>query len=107
MNGNRWAPENKDNLNPYTWMPFGMGPRNCVGMRFALQEIKIALSTLISRVRFYPIPETCVGLLLLKLFQFNSLSYYYLYVQDEIQFEDGFLQIVQPIPTVLGIEMRS
>ncbi len=61
MNERRWAPENKDNLNPYTGMPFGMGPRNSVGMRFALQEIKIALSTLISQVRFYPVPETPVS----------------------------------------------
>ena len=41
-------------------MPFGMGPRNCVGMRFALEEIKIVLCTIIRQFRFFAITETSV-----------------------------------------------
>ena len=56
----RWSPENKSKINPYAYLPFGMGPRNCVGMRFAMEELKIALCSLVYKFRFYPIPETPV-----------------------------------------------
>ena len=57
----RWSPENKSKLNPYAFLPFGMGPRNCIGMRFAMEELKIALCTLVYKFRYFPVPETPVS----------------------------------------------
>jgi cytochrome P450 len=33
-------------VDPYTWAPFGGGIRRCLGMAFALHEMKVILATL-------------------------------------------------------------
>jgi len=39
----------------YAYLPFGDGPRICIGASFALQEAVIILATLLSRFRFTPV----------------------------------------------------
>jgi cytochrome P450 len=38
-------------IDPYAWLPFGGGTRRCIGMAFALYEMKIVLATVMRRAR--------------------------------------------------------
>ena len=62
FNPERFLPENKHLLVPYTYLTFGQGPRNCVGMRFAYQEIKLCLAKIITFYKFTPTTDTPVKL---------------------------------------------
>lgn len=48
----RFLPENRDAIDRYQYLPFGAGPRICIGASFAMQEAMIALGVLMSRFRF-------------------------------------------------------
>lgn len=48
----RFMPENKSNLKPCTFIPFGSGPRFCLASRFALIEVRLALATLVKNLKF-------------------------------------------------------
>ncbi|KAK9873664.1 hypothetical protein WA026_023527 [Henosepilachna vigintioctopunctata] len=58
----RFSPENRKNINPYTYFPFGVGPRNCKGSRFALLEIEAVLFHLLSHFEIVPTQETNIPL---------------------------------------------
>lgn len=45
----------RKSVDRYAYLPFGDGPRICIGMAFALQEAVIILSTLLARFRFAPV----------------------------------------------------
>ncbi|XP_035829253.1 cytochrome P450 3A16 isoform X2 [Aplysia californica] len=46
----RFTTENKAKRHPYAHLPFGQGPRNCVGKRLALLEMKVALAAILQKL---------------------------------------------------------
>jgi cytochrome P450 len=47
----RFSPEQRDNIVPYSFIPFGAGPRNCIGLKLALVEVKMAIVRLLQYAR--------------------------------------------------------
>lgn len=47
-----------DNRDPYAYFPFGFGNRTCVGESFAMRQMIIIASTLITRLALAPAPGT-------------------------------------------------
>jgi cytochrome P450 len=48
----RFAPERERAMPRYHYMPFGAGPRICIGMPFAMMEATAILATFLQRARF-------------------------------------------------------
>ncbi|KAK7060083.1 hypothetical protein SK128_004423 [Halocaridina rubra] len=44
----------KASSTPYTYLPFGHGPRSCIGLRFAMLSVKIGLMHLLTSMRLRP-----------------------------------------------------
>ncbi|CAL8086152.1 unnamed protein product [Orchesella dallaii] len=53
-----FTPEKKAERNPYTYLPFGIGPRNCIGMRFALVKSKAAIAQIVHNFFIEPTSKT-------------------------------------------------
>ncbi|WP_421855425.1 cytochrome P450 [Oricola sp.] len=52
----RFWPENRDRIGRFQYLPFGIGPRICVGATFSMQEGVIALAMLMREFRFEATP---------------------------------------------------
>ena len=59
----RFTAEEKAKRPQLSHMPFGFGPRNCIGMRFALLEAKMALIELLKKYTFVRAPDTEVRMI--------------------------------------------
>ncbi|XP_077423450.1 thromboxane-A synthase [Vanacampus margaritifer] len=58
----RFTPEAKASRHAFVYLPFGAGPRNCVGMRLAQLEIKMALVHLFRKFNIMTCSDTKVPL---------------------------------------------
>lgn len=62
----RFSDENKPNINPYAYLTFGVGPRNCIGSRFAIMETKILFFYLLAKFDIVVTKNTPIPLVLSK-----------------------------------------
>lgn len=58
FNPENFSPEKKAERNPYAFLMFGQGPRNCIGMRFALLMLKACMVKVLSNFRILPSEKT-------------------------------------------------
>jgi len=52
----RFTPEREKQLPRYAYVPFGAGPRICIGLHFAMMEGHLLLATIAQRVSFSLVP---------------------------------------------------
>ena len=54
----RWLDEDAHRRTQYSWMPFGLGPRACIGARLAMVECKFFLAAFLRRYRISACSQT-------------------------------------------------
>ncbi|XP_050298451.1 uncharacterized protein LOC126737565 [Anthonomus grandis grandis] len=74
----RFSDENKGKIKPYTYLPFGVGPRNCIGSRFALLETKVLLYHLLRQFEVVPVTKSVYPLKLSRSLQHGSENGFWL-----------------------------
>ncbi|CAL1290717.1 unnamed protein product [Larinioides sclopetarius] len=58
----RFLPEERTKRDLYAYMPFGSGPRGCIGRRFGLMQVKTCLIYILANFTIHRCPETKVPL---------------------------------------------
>lgn len=65
----RFSPEEVAKRDSVLWLPFGEGPRNCVGLRFGMMQTRVGLIALLNNFEFCTSEKTKVPL------EFNSTGF--------------------------------
>lgn len=81
----RFLPENKPQVTKMTYLPFGAGPRDCIGRRFSLLETRLALVDVLLKFRFFPTAQT----------------------QQPLRFVPNGRPLLGPTQVVVGVERRQ
>lgn len=82
FNPDNFLPERVKERDSVEWLPFGDGPRNCIGMRFGQMQARIGLALLIKDFRFSICKETTIPMKYSKeTFLISSESGIYLKVE--------------------------
>ncbi|KAH8401699.1 hypothetical protein KR009_007400, partial [Drosophila setifemur] len=82
FNPDNFSPERVKERDSVEWLPFGDGPRNCIGMRFGQMQTRIGLALLIKDFKFSVCDQTSIPMKFSKkTFLISSESGIYLKVE--------------------------
>ncbi|KAH8354876.1 hypothetical protein KR093_000180, partial [Drosophila rubida] len=82
FNPDNFEPERVKNRDSVEWLPFGDGPRNCIGMRFGEMQARIGLAMLVKNFKFSVCEQTPIPMKYNKSsFLLNSESGIFLHVE--------------------------
>ncbi|KAI8508620.1 Thromboxane-A synthase [Branchiostoma belcheri] len=68
----RFTKEAREKRDPYDWLPFGAGPRTCIGMRLAMMELKVGVAKILMKYHITTAPDTDIPLKMKKGNQFPT-----------------------------------
>lgn len=51
----RFSAQNSDKIHPFAFTPFSAGPRNCIGQKFAMLEMKSTVSKVLRHFELLPL----------------------------------------------------
>ncbi|EDW47930.1 GM20170 [Drosophila sechellia] len=66
FNPDNFSPERVKERDSVEWLPFGDGPRNCIGMRFGQMQARIGLAFLINKFKFSVCDQTTIPIVYSK-----------------------------------------
>ncbi|MFG0335283.1 MAG: cytochrome P450, partial [Maioricimonas sp. JB049] len=69
---------------PYAYLPFGAGPRMCIGAALGMMQLKVSLPSLLQRFKFSLVPEATVNARVMSTMLFPTTS-----VPMRIESQDG------------------